>query len=150
MGFLAGIFGSLGTTLTGIWPKAVAVLIAVILILDVVGYFYYKTTQTTIANLNKSVGTLEASVGQQQATIKALQDNAVLQSQSINDLESKLNDANTTERNILGKINSLNINQIAQTDNNAATTILNNNINNLFNDITSDTKPTPPTGKASQ
>lgn len=143
LGFLSGIFGSLSSK--------IALALGIITILTAgAGFLYFQYANHQIASLNKANATLAKTVNDDNNTITALQASAAQQALLVSQLQSSLSSADSTERALLSKINGTNINNIAQTDNKAASDILNKTSQDVINSIMAATTivtPLPPGGK---
>ena len=139
MGILPGIgmlFGSLSSKIALGLGISMAVLVGL-------GYFYFNYTNHKIADLQSANGSLTKSLNDDNATISGLQAQAAQQALIVNQLQQSLGQAAASEQELIRKINGTNINVIAQTDNKAATDILNNTSQDIINSITASTTVGP-------
>jgi Tfp pilus assembly protein PilO len=128
MNIFAGLFSSVQSTVT-------TILVTLVLVMGVTGYFYYQINEHNIQVLNQNNAVLKNSVAVQGQTIAALQAQQQAQAQMITDLQNLMQQVQQAEQEALIKIQKLNVTGLAHTDNKAATAVVNNASNAILTDF---------------
>lgn len=78
-----------------------------------IGYFYYKTSQETIAQLQENSAKLKISVDELSTTISALEENYQNANNVINDLNTKLSESRVRNRELADRLSRHDISMLA-------------------------------------
>jgi uncharacterized protein HemX len=108
-----------------------AVLVALLAVFGL--YFWYAQDQ--IAQLHASVATAQSAIEQQNLTINNMQQVAESQKLAIQSLQTDLNRAETQRAQLAAQVRNLNIVRSAQTNRPQTQTMINNQINQLFDSV---------------